>query len=305
MHKEITKHKIQDAKPLHRTLHGVMDSHENTSYPDGMNHDARVCPKCGAVNESDSMFCEHCGSKLQDSLCPNCGALMPDNVDYCEKCNTYIDDLHCSFCHADLRAEEEYCPECGAPRSGIECPVCHTIGHFGFCEMCGSPLTDSARSVQKSVWEKNPSADDIRQLEDELERLWLIRPVTTDRQREVIKSVQQLCDRVKQLMAQEGQNPYAQKEGSGKQEEMACIEENELKNMILEKQQALQNLLDQMKTSQVENPATARNYAMAGKPHVSRLAWKCNYKHALHLSPLACACPQMGGKWVVTDGQRV
>ena len=46
----------------------------------------------------------------------------------------------------------------------------------------------------------------------------------------------------------------------------------------------------------------ARNYAMAHRPVGSSLGWKCNFKHAIHTGPFGCACPQMGGKWVVLDG---
>jgi hypothetical protein len=38
---------------------------------------------------------------------------------------------------------------------------------------------------------------------------------------------------------------------------------------------------------------------MAQKPVGVRLAWKCNYKQALHSSPCGCAKPQMGGQWVI------
>ena len=61
----------------------------------------------------------------------------------------------------------------------------------------------------------------------------------------------------------------------------------------------LSALLDKMAIPAESSPAKVRNYAMAQKPVGVRLAWKCNYKNALHSSPCGCAKPQMGGKWVV------
>jgi hypothetical protein len=38
---------------------------------------------------------------------------------------------------------------------------------------------------------------------------------------------------------------------------------------------------------------------MACRPQGVRLAWECNFKHALHSSPCGCAKPQLGGKWII------
>ena len=61
----------------------------------------------------------------------------------------------------------------------------------------------------------------------------------------------------------------------------------------------LTGLLDKMQAPPTQNPAQARNYAMACKPTGVRTGWVCNYKHAVHSSPCACAKPQLGGKWIV------
>ena len=58
-------------------------------------------------------------------------------------------------------------------------------------------------------------------------------------------------------------------------------------------------LFEKMATPHQPSPAKARNYAMAQKPAGIRMAWLCNYKHAMHSSPWGCAKPQLGGKWVV------
>lgn len=260
-----------------------------------------VCPHCGAPNDPESLFCEICGARLRDMCCPKCGAVIDEGCDFCENCHSYVSTDRCPFCYGLVGEDDTFCPDCGAPLSGIECPVCHTLGRFAFCASCGTPLTDRAREDAKEVWESMPDAAQLHQLEDELEQLWMVRPVMTDRQREEIKSVKALCDRVKELLAQEGESTYA--DVSRDASEPVILSEQELSRQILDKQQALQALLDSMEMKSAENPAVARNYAMARKPRISRLAWKCNYKHALHKSPLGCACPQQGGKWVVIDGK--
>jgi hypothetical protein len=61
----------------------------------------------------------------------------------------------------------------------------------------------------------------------------------------------------------------------------------------------LTELLERMAQAPQPQPAKVRNYAMACKPQGVRLAWECNFKHALHSSPCGCAKPQMGGKWII------
>jgi len=260
---------------------------------------AGKCPKCGAENEPSALFCEQCGARLRESLCPFCGAPIDDGVDFCERCKQYIDKQHCSFCHGLIGEEDSFCPECGAPASGIECPVCHTVGRFGFCEACGTALTDSARQMEQEVWQEMPYQEKITQLAEELEKLWMVRPVSDEAQRQRLDHLKSLRSRVLELLAQEGETVH---EDTPHTEEQALSVED-LQQQILNKQEALQSLLDSMAMAPQENPARARNYAMACKPHASRLAWKCNYKHALHTSPLGCACPQHGGKWIVLDGK--
>lgn len=260
-----------------------------------------VCSVCGATNDPDALFCEHCGARLRELLCPKCGAPLSEDADYCERCHTYVNTDHCPFCNGLVDDHDTFCPSCGSPLSGIECPVCHSLGHFGFCGSCGTPLTDSARLELQMAWEDQPYAEKVHQLEEELEKLWLTRPVESEQQQADIERVRMLCQRVKELMAQEGENTY-QVEGEPGNGPVP-MSESELKQKILNKQEALQVLLDTMAMPPQENSALARNYAMARKPHISRLAWKCNYKHALHTSPLGCACPKMGGKWVITDGR--
>lgn len=262
-----------------------------------------MCPVCGAQNEPDAFFCECCGARLRNLTCPKCGAPMDREADYCERCHTYVDTAHCPFCHGIVGEGDTFCPDCGAPLAGIECPVCHSLSHFGFCGKCGNPLTDRARVDIQEAWEHQPYAEKMHELEDRLEKLWMMRPLETERQMEEVNRVQELCQRVKDLMAQEGETYGKDEDDSAEQNALKPMSADELNLNIQNTKEALQALLDTMEMAAAKNPALARNYAMARKPRVSRLAWKCNYKHALHLSPLGCACPQMGGKWVILDGK--
>ena len=77
------------------------------------------------------------------------------------------------------------------------------------------------------------------------------------------------------------------------------LTKEELEEQKAVKIKMLSAILDKLAVPACPSPAKARNYAMASKPVGVRLAWVCNYKHAMHSSPCGCAKPQMGGKWVV------
>ena len=77
------------------------------------------------------------------------------------------------------------------------------------------------------------------------------------------------------------------------------VTKEELNESKQRKLDQLAELLSRMSIPPSPSPAKVRNYAMAQKPAGVRLAWKCNYKNALHSSPCGCAKPQMGGTWVI------
>ena len=73
----------------------------------------------------------------------------------------------------------------------------------------------------------------------------------------------------------------------------------ELEEQKMVKIKMLSAILDKLAVVPTSSPVKARNFAMACKPQGVRLAWVCNYKHAMHSSPCGCAKPHLGGKWVV------
>lgn len=55
----------------------------------------KMCPKCGAVMESDAVFCAECGTKIgsvpsvtvpEQKICPQCGAVVEDDAMFCYEC---------------------------------------------------------------------------------------------------------------------------------------------------------------------------------------------------------------------------
>ena len=252
------------------------------------------CPNCGTVNAPEAAFCASCGHPIGRTSCPNCGADLDPGADFCESCRRYVKNDVCSFCGARLSGNEAFCPECGSPKGGIVCPVCHTLNDFSFCKQCGSPLTDEARELMQQVHEL-PEFKEMQRLAVETQQLEQSVPYTSER--ELLKDQRniQLRERVLTLLAQdrgiaEPVIPALDSKRLSKEEYDAR------KRECLTKIAAI---LEKMAQKPQPKPAQARNYAMACRPQGIRLAWECNYKHALHSIPCGCAKPQMGGKWLI------
>lgn len=253
-----------------------------------------VCPHCGTVNEPEALFCASCGNAIGMSTCPNCGAAVEPDADFCETCRHYIRTDICSFCGAHLTGHEAFCPECGSPRGGIVCPVCHTLNDFSFCKQCGTPLTDEAHQLMMKIREL-PEYKEMQRLANEIQQLEMTIPYNSER--DVLRDQKniKLRERVLKLLAEDRgiANPVIPES----QHKRMSREEYDAKKQ--ERLDKLAAILDKMVQEPQPKPAQVRNYAMACKPQGVRLAWECNFKHALHSSPCGCAKPQMGGKWVI------
>jgi len=252
------------------------------------------CPHCGTMNEPEAMFCASCGNPIGMATCPNCGAAIEPDADFCETCRHYIRKDVCSFCGAKLTGHEAFCPECGSPRGGIVCPVCRTLNDFSFCKQCGTALTDEARQLMERVRE-TPEFKEMQRLATEIQELEMKLPYSSER--EVLRDQKniKLRERVLKLLAEDRgvANPVIPEPKNKRMSQ----EEYDAKKQ--ERINRLAELLEQMATQPQTKPAQVRNYAMACKPQGVRLAWECNFKHALHSSPCGCAKPQMGGKWII------
>ena len=253
-----------------------------------------VCPHCGTVNDPDALFCASCGNAIGMSTCPNCGAAVEPDADFCETCRHYIRTDICSFCGAHLTGYEAFCPECGSPRGGIVCPVCHTLNDFSFCKQCGTPLTDEAHQLMEKIREL-PEYKEMQRLATEIQQLEMTIPY--NHERDVLRDQKniKLREKVLRLLAEDRgiANPVIPES----QHKRMSKEEYDAKKQ--ERLDKLAAILENMAQAPQPRPAQVRNYAMACKPQGVRLAWECNFKHALHSSPCGCAKPQMGGKWII------
>ena len=251
------------------------------------------CPYCGTINEPDAMFCASCGQPLGKASCPNCGAEIDPDADFCEVCHHYIRTDICSFCGAHLSGQEAFCPECGSPRGGIVCPVCHTLNDFAFCKQCGTALTEEARQLLAEL-QMTPEYKEMQALAKELEEMDMTLPINSEKDLVREQLNQKLRERVLTLLAQDkgSTTPVVEKPSKRISKEEYEAKKNVRVNRLTE-------LLEKMAQVPQPQPAKVRNYAMACKPQGVRLAWECNFKHALHSSPCGCAKPQMGGKWII------
>lgn len=253
-----------------------------------------VCPHCGTVNDPEALFCASCGNAIGMSTCPNCGAAVEPDADFCETCRHYIRTDICSFCGAHLTGYEAFCPECGSPRGGIVCPVCHTLNDFSFCKQCGTPLTDEAHQLMEKIREL-PEYKEMQRLATEIQQLEMTIPYNNER--DVLRDQKniKLREKVLRLLAEDRgiANPVIPES----QHKRMSKEEYDAKKQ--ERLDKLAAILENMAQAPQPRPAQVRNYAMACKPQGVRLAWECNFKHALHSSPCGCAKPQMGGKWII------
>lgn len=252
------------------------------------------CPECGTINDPEAAFCASCGNPIGRTSCPNCGADLEAGSDFCESCRRYIKNDVCSFCGARLSGGEAFCPECGSPKGGIVCPVCHTLNDFSFCKQCGTPLTDEARELMREV---HDTADfrEMQRLASEIQQLEQTIPYASEL--DMVKEQRniKLRERVLTLLAQDRgiANPVIPDSDSRR------MSKEEYDARKRERLMQIAAILDKMAQKPQQKAAQVRNYAMACRPQGVRLAWECNFKHALHSSPCGCAKPQMGGKWLI------
>ena len=254
----------------------------------------KACPYCGAINESEAMFCAQCGQPISKANCPHCGAEIDPDADFCEVCHHYIRKDVCSYCGAHLEGNEAYCPECGSPRGGMVCPTCHTLNDFAFCKKCGTALTKEAKQLVKQL-HMNPDYQQLLEIVRDYSSLENALPYNAER--DIIRDEEnaKLRERVLTLLAKDEGVEFP---------EIPKVESKRMTREQLEDQKAvkikmLSTILDKLAVPPTTSPVQARNFAMASKPAGVRLAWVCNYKHAMHSSPCGCAKPHLGGKWVI------
>ena len=283
---------VRPQQTLNRTMHSQEPQQPQSYAPQQPMYQTqqrqaagKACPYCGAINDPEAMFCAQCGQPISKATCPHCGAEIDPDADFCEVCHHYIKKDVCSYCGAHLEGSEAYCPECGSPRGGMVCPTCHTLNDFAFCKKCGTALTKEARQLVKQLLQ---IVQDYSKLENAL-------PYNSER--DIVKEQQnaKLRERVLSLLQKdEGvEIPIIPKVESKR------MTREELEEIKAVKMKMLSTILDKLAVPPTTSPVQARNFAMASKPVGVRLAWVCNFKHAMHSSPCGCAKPHLGGKWVI------
>lgn len=290
---EITEGGVQNMP--NRELQRDIDSNQQVEYQQRQRQAEGVpCPVCGTVNDSEAIFCASCGQPLRKGACPNCGSEMDPDADFCEVCHHYVKTNVCSFCGAQMSENEVYCHECGNPKGGVVCPVCHTLNDFAFCKQCGTPLTDEAKVMVEEL-KMQPDYQLLVNTAKELEELNMQLPYASERDALRDQANDKLRERVLMLLAQDQgiPNPVIPKV------EAKRMSKEELDKEKKRRTETITEILDRMATPMMPSPVKARNYAMAQKPAGVKLAWVCNWKHAMHSSPCGCAKPHLGGKWVI------
>ena len=168
------------------------------------------------------------------------------------------------------------------------------LNEFAFCKKCGAALTEEARMLVKQL-QLNPDYQELLEIVRDYSNLENALPYNSERDivREQMNA--RLRERVLSLLAKdEGiEIPVIPKVESKR------MTREELEEQKMVKIKMLSAILDKLAVVPTSSPVKARNFAMACKPQGVRLAWVCNYKHAMHSSPCGCAKPHLGGKWVV------
>jgi hypothetical protein len=167
------------------------------------------------------------------------------------------------------------------------------LNDFSFCKQCGTPLTDEAHQLLEQL-KLTPEYMEMQRLANEIQKLDMTMPYSSEREKLRDQKNIQLRQRVLTLLAEDRgvTNPVIPPST-----QRMSKEEYDAKKQ--ERVDRLTAILERMAQQPQPQPAKVRNYAMACRPQGVRLAWECNFKHALHSSPCGCAKPQMGGKWII------
>lgn len=105
------------------------------------------CPNCWREAAESAVFCNHCGTQLQN-ICANCNTLNPIDSNFCSRCG-----LSSSLELQEAEAPAYQKPQVSSPIHSTSCPRCHKINEPGsaYCYSCGLPLDEIPDSPQPST----------------------------------------------------------------------------------------------------------------------------------------------------------
>ncbi len=119
--------------------------------------ETKSCPKCNAVIEKASRFCNRCGfdtdatPKNKVSIkCSSCGAALTTISKFCMECGKRYNP--CTKCSADIPVGASVCPSCGSAIP-TPCPNCGKIlpADSKFCPECGHAMIKKCPGCGKQV----------------------------------------------------------------------------------------------------------------------------------------------------------
>ncbi len=105
------------------------------------------CPNCRREAIESEVFCNHCGTQLQN-ICVSCDTFNSIDSNYCSRCGLSL---------SSESQEEEYSayqePQRSSPVHSASCPRCHKVNEPGsaYCYSCGLPLDEGTISPQPST----------------------------------------------------------------------------------------------------------------------------------------------------------
>ena len=206
------------------------------------------------------------------NVCPHCKTINEPDALFCEECGTALGHSKlCPHCSQPLDLLADFCEHCKSYVCPQRCSFCGaSIAETdAFCPECGASREGV---ICPACQTRNPFS--------------YCRVCGIPLTEEAIH-----------------QSKLAHEEPMWKQMEELSTELEILNKIIpariAAKRKELQDLLDAIAVQPQENPVLTRNFVMARKPVSNRIGWKCNFKQVVHSSPCGCACPQLGGKWVV------
>jgi DNA-directed RNA polymerase subunit RPC12/RpoP len=133
------------------------------------------CSNCHKLIPDDSLFCSHCGFKIDSQkdavekpiACPNCGKSISETSLFCPYCGykifTVKELIKCPHCKSKILEDVERCPDCGfkmAPEIMVydgnlkQCPNCrkNITKTSQKCSYCGFDFTYKNINNLHIIW---------------------------------------------------------------------------------------------------------------------------------------------------------
>ena len=157
------------------------------------------CAKCGQAVVEGSVYCTHCGIRIQN-LCQTCNTLNSPDSEYCQRCGAKLRVDSSSPEPAEPATvtlfgqpvepittrfsgepTEQFSPSpIELPVKSLACPRCHNVNESGaaFCFSCGMPLEERSGFTSVENRTGRPAGFWIRLVAYLIDQIILIVPTT-------------------------------------------------------------------------------------------------------------------------------